>query len=511
MEALQDRLESAAQVPARPPYPLSSLIQEIRLQKGRPVLVVEIAQPSPSSTPEDVGRLAKQLQGNGMASTRGVQYAGWGADALAVLTDLEATSSGYADLVAACRAAKVPVLQRDWVLHPLQIVDAKEAGAGGVLGTIASVSVRATPVLSSFAAAVGLDAPVEVVNKMEVEAMASVGVPFFGINLAVGLSLALPGFKSDITKGLLGALPQGASSLVGVTSIEEAVKAHAAGADSLLIKREMLADAEKEGKVEELLERLKRTLMVSVLAQDAKPYNGMNGERKQPWALELHDKVNIAALPVLGGLCALSLLGYYEGAKVTNVFLLYIIADFLWIYFQPETLPSLHQVILGHHVVTLLLLLFPYRYPAFARFTCWDGITEINTFFLIARRQFPALYKPLHYAYWISFIPMRLILYPYMLVRFWVVLDEFPLYERLPVVLCQFLLCCFNYGMFWLSIRRRLVKRSKKQVSTAQVPAVNRCTDRRNVRGELQEKSSKENGVKDIRAEAASQEILKSR
>ncbi len=45
--------------------------------------------------------------------------------------------------------------------------------------------------------------------------------------------------------------------MVGVTSIEEAVKAHAAGADSLLIKREMLADAEKEGKVEELLERLK--------------------------------------------------------------------------------------------------------------------------------------------------------------------------------------------------------------------------------------------------------------
>lgn len=43
-----------------------------------------------------------------------------------------------------------------------QIVDAKEAGAAGVLGTIASVSVRGAPVLSSFAAALGLDAPVEV-------------------------------------------------------------------------------------------------------------------------------------------------------------------------------------------------------------------------------------------------------------------------------------------------------------------------------------------------------------
>lgn len=82
--------------------------------------------------------------------------------------------------------------------------------------------------------------------------------------------------------------------------------------------------------------------------------------------------------------------------QVTNVFILYIIADFLWILLQPATLPSLHGLILGHHVVTLLLLLFPYRYPAFARFTCWDGITEINTFFLIARRQFPAAYKPLH-------------------------------------------------------------------------------------------------------------------
>ena len=42
-----------------------------------------------------------------------------------------------------------------------------------------------------------------------------------------------------------------------MTSIEEAVKAHLAGADALLIKREMLADVEKEGNLEELLERLK--------------------------------------------------------------------------------------------------------------------------------------------------------------------------------------------------------------------------------------------------------------
>ena len=49
--------------------------------------------------------------------------------------------------------------------------------------------------------------------------------------------------------------------------------------------------------------------------------------------------------------------------------------------------------------------------------------------------------------YWATFIPMRLLLYPALLVKFWLVLDGFPLPERLLVVACQFLLCCFNAGV----------------------------------------------------------------
>lgn len=72
---------------------------------------------------------------------------------------------------------------------------------------------------------------------------------------------------------------------------------------------------------------------------------------------------------------------------------------------------------------------------------------------------------------------------------------------------------CPHAGMFYLSVKRRLTK--KKKVSTAQVPAVNRCTDRRNVAAELHERRIlKENGapaVNGIRAEAGVQEDLKSR
>ena len=53
-----------------------------------------------------------------------------------------------------------------------------------------------------------LHARLQVVNRTEVEAMIGGGVPFFAINLAVGISLAIPGFQSDIAKGLLHALPQ---------------------------------------------------------------------------------------------------------------------------------------------------------------------------------------------------------------------------------------------------------------------------------------------------------------
>ena len=48
-------------------------------------------------------------------------------------------------------------------------------------------------------------------------------------------------------------------------------------------------------------------------------------------------------------------------------------------------------------MVTFLLLLFPLRHPAFANFTCWDGITELNTFFLIARRQWHSQRNLMHW------------------------------------------------------------------------------------------------------------------
>lgn len=212
------------------------------------MLVAEVCRPSPSATSSDVAKLA-------------ADYVAWGVDAIAVATDLEETPGGLQDLFAVCRAVKVPVLQWDWFLHPIQVVEAKEAGAAGAIGVVANVLGNGSPIMTSFAAAIGLDAPLEVVNKTEVTRLGDIGVPFFGINLSVGLSLALPGFQTDMAKGLLNNMPQGVITLVGAKSPSDAVQARAAGADAILLKKQMLTvKGQSRQDVRQLIEQLKYSM-----------------------------------------------------------------------------------------------------------------------------------------------------------------------------------------------------------------------------------------------------------
>lgn len=245
MESLDDRLQLATQAPVNPPYRLSRLISQITGTEGRAAILVEIARLTTSAPTTQLAALAKRAVAAG-------------ADALVVRIDSEDTPEGGKDLWAVTQAVKVPVLARDWYIHPLQVVEAKEAGAAGLIGVIAQVNGRGTAVMSSFAAALGLDAPVEVVNAREVDGLGRMGVVFYGINLGVGISVALPGFASDLAHGLLGEMPFGAITLVGCKGLEDARKARLSGADAVLVKRELWEAAEAEGRsLETLIEQVK--------------------------------------------------------------------------------------------------------------------------------------------------------------------------------------------------------------------------------------------------------------
>lgn len=139
-----------------------------------------------------------------------------------------------------------PVLVREWVVHPLQLADAKAAGAAGMLGAAAAVLGKGASLLTGMAAAMGLDVPLEVVNLVEMEAAAAGGTPLYAVN--VSLSLTIPGAaQAAVANGILAALPRGAAALVGVTSREGAVTAALAGAAGLVIKREFYAASGRDG------------------------------------------------------------------------------------------------------------------------------------------------------------------------------------------------------------------------------------------------------------------------
>lgn len=141
---LEERLTSASKNPAQPAHRLAQLIADV-VPTGRPVLILELARGPGVPSAAALGELAAAALVAG-------------ADALAVRTDSEDTPEPLKDLLAATQAAAAaferqrpppranpfagpvpapaPVLQRDWFLHPIQVVGAKEAGAAGILGVI---------------------------------------------------------------------------------------------------------------------------------------------------------------------------------------------------------------------------------------------------------------------------------------------------------------------------------------------------------------------------------------
>mmetsp|Transcript_29344 Transcript_29344/g.75341 ORF Transcript_29344/g.75341 Transcript_29344/m.75341 type:complete len:211 (+) Transcript_29344:338-970(+) len=173
----------------------------------------------------------------------------------------------------------------------------------------------------------------------------------------------------------------------------------------------------------------------------------------------IHDQFNLYVLPVLGMMALLGVLGLVDGMKTTVVFTAYIVLDIAWILLQSDAVPAMPGVIVFHHLVVLILLAYPMRYPHFAIYSNWDGLVEINTFFLVARRQVKEwrwLYSPL---FWVTFFPTRFLIHPYLVLKFWEVTAPYSLFEQVLVTAAQVMLCAFNVLFLQRAIPRDLTQR----------------------------------------------------
>ncbi|WP_312378052.1 indole-3-glycerol phosphate synthase TrpC [Pseudomonas oryzihabitans] len=110
-------------------------------------------------------------------------YARGGATCLSVLTDVDFFQGGNAYLQQARAACQLPVIRKDFLVDPIQVVEARAIGADCILLIVAALDDALMGELAATAKDVGLDVLVEVHDGAELErALTVLDTPLVGVN-----------------------------------------------------------------------------------------------------------------------------------------------------------------------------------------------------------------------------------------------------------------------------------------------------------------------------------------
>jgi indole-3-glycerol phosphate synthase len=109
-------------------------------------------------------------------------YAAAGASALSVLTDKQFFMGRKIDLIKARQANTIPILRKDFMIDPYQVIEAKALGADIILLIAAILSPAEIQQLASLAKSIDLNVLLEVHNLEELERSINPNLDAIGVN-----------------------------------------------------------------------------------------------------------------------------------------------------------------------------------------------------------------------------------------------------------------------------------------------------------------------------------------
>lgn len=187
--------ELQAQAAAASPARGFAAALRARVEAGSPAVIAEVKKASPSKgvlrehfVPADIAR----------------SYESGGAACLSVLTDERFFQGCAAYLQQARESCSLPVLRKDFLIDPYQVVEARAMGADCVLLIAACLDDGLMSELEACATEQGLDVLVEVHDGEELERALRLRTPLIGVN---NRNLRTFEVSLDTTIGLLPRIP----------------------------------------------------------------------------------------------------------------------------------------------------------------------------------------------------------------------------------------------------------------------------------------------------------------
>jgi indole-3-glycerol phosphate synthase len=217
------------------------------LQGGDPpAIIAEIKKASPSA-----GVIRPELDVGALVS----KYEKGGAAALSVITEEDFFDGKPAYLREAKGESHLPVLCKDFIIDPVQIYAAREAGADALLLIVCVLEQNALVSLVETARSLGMACLVEVHNEEELVRVLATDARVIGIN-----NRNLLTFEVDLktTLALRPLIPAGrlVVSESGINQRTDVETLAAAGVDALLVGTSLMRSTDPEQKLNQLRGRL---------------------------------------------------------------------------------------------------------------------------------------------------------------------------------------------------------------------------------------------------------------